>query len=474
MRDDEASLPEFPELPQHSDFDRKGAQRLVELEAIPFGLQGAFGESFIGPYAVHLGAPKPLIALLSTVPLLCGALLQPLALSLMTRFKSRSNLLVSLLFIQSLTWLPVIAVGFMHLTGEESGWALLVAATVYYVSGMLSGPIWNSLVGDLIEPRNRVEAFSRRNLYTGFCMFVGFIVVGVMLKFAASRNWILYGFAITFMIAAVSRFISSIMLKWHPSPEYNSSDADYFSFLQFLERSYESNFLKFVIFVAVTNFSINISAPFITVYLLRDLSLNYTDYSVAIAAGFVCQLLVMRRWGCILQDVGSRRVLMISSVGFAVTPFLWLFSAKLWWLSLISGIRGALGAGYQLSVSTFLFDAVTPAKRARCAAYSSIINNLSIVLGSLVGGLIVSVVPRVEGLGAATLQTDSSILLLFVLSGIINVTTLAFLTSFKEVREVQHRPTTSILFDLAFLRPFGAILVRVGNGEKKGESSRCS
>jgi hypothetical protein len=89
-----------------------------------------------------------------------------------------------------------------------------------------------------------------------------------------------------------------------------------------------------------------------------------------------------------------------------------------------------------------------------------------------VGGLIVSVVPRVEGLGAASLQTDSSILLLFVLSGIVNVTTLAFLTSFKEVREVQHRPTTSILFDLAFLRFFGAIPFRMGNGEKKGESNR--
>jgi MFS family permease len=181
----------------------------------------------------------------------------------------------------------------------------------------------------------------------------------------------------------------------------------------------------------------------------------------------------MRRWGSILQDVGSRRVLMISSVGFAITPFLWLFSANLWWLSLISGIRGALGAGYQLSVSTFLFDAVTPAKRARCAAYSSIINSLSIVLGSLVGGLIVSVVPRVDGLGAATLKTDSSILLLFVLSGIIHVTTLAFFTSFKEVREVKHRPTTSILLDLAFLRPFGAVSVRMGNGKTKSESSQC-
>jgi len=472
MRDDEDSLPESPELHQHGSFDRKRAQRLIELEAIPFGLQGAFGESFIGPYAVHLGAPKPLIALLSTLPLLFGALLQPLALSLMTRFKSRSNLLFSLIFIQSFTWFPVIAIGFVHLTGEESGWALLLATTIYFVSGMLSGPIWNSLVGDLIEPRNRVEAFSHRNLYTGSCMFVGFIVVGFLLKYASHRGLVLYGFALTFLIAAISRFISSIMLKWHPSPEYVSSKADYFSFLQFLERSYESNFLKFVIFVAVTNFSINISAPFVTVYLLRDLSLNYTDYSVAIAAGFVCQLLVMRRWGSILQDVGSRRVLMISSVGFAVTPFLWLFSANLWWLAFISGIRGALGAGYHLSVSTFLFDAVTPAKRARCAAYSSIINNLSIVLGSLVGGLIVSVVPRVEGLGAASLQTDSSILLLFVLSGIINVTTLAFLTSFKEVREVQHRPTTSILFDLAFLRFFGAIPFRMGNGEKKGESNR--
>lgn len=462
------STTETPE-PDQTSFDRARAQRLVEREAIPFGLQGAFGESFIGPYAVHLGAPKPLIALLSTLPLLFGALIQPLALGLMSRTRSRPNLLFILILIQSVTWLPLIAIGFMGLSGEQSGFAILAAVTAYYLSGMLAGPVWNSLVGDLIEPRNRVEAFSRRNLYTGFCMLVGFIVVGVLLKYAASRHWALYGFTVTFLIAAVSRFISSIMLKRHPNPPYLSSDADYFSFRQFLEKSYESNFLKFVIFVAVTNFSINISAPFITVYLLRDLSLNYTDYSISIAAGFVCQLVVMRRWGTILQDVGSRRVLMISSIGFAVTPFLWLVSAELWWLSLVSGIRGALGAGYQLSVSTFLFDAVTPAKRARCAAYQSIINNVSIVLGSLVGGLIVSVVPRVEGLGAAALQTDSSILLLFVLSGIINVTTLGFLTSFREVREVQHRPTTSILFDLAFLRPFGDILVRFGNGEKRSE-----
>ncbi len=445
------------------------SKQIIEREAIPFSIQQAFGESFIGPYSVFLNSPKPLVAILSTVPLLFGALLQPLALSIMSRFRDRSLLLFLLTFLQAIIWLPIIAIGHIGWSGENAGYALLGTVIIFYVLGMLGGPIWNSLVGDILEPSKRIDAFSRRNLYAGISMLVGFLVVGGILRWAAAKDLLLWGFTSTFLIAAVSRIISSIMLKKHPSPPYTSLDSDYFSFRQFLERSYESNFLKFVIYVAVTNLAINISAPFITVYLLRDLSLSYTDYSLAIAAGFVTQLFVTRRWGSILEEVGSRRVLMISSVGFALTPFLWLFSAHLWWLCLVSGLRGALAIGYQLSVSTFIFDAVTPGKRARCAAYQSIVNNFSIVLGALFGGWVVTIVPHIEGL-----HSDSNILLLFALSGVLNVITLAFLTSFKEVREVQHRPATSILFHLASLRSLGEVLVRVNGSEKSPENGNSS
>lgn len=449
--------------------DRKRTQRLIEREAIPFGLQSAFGESFLGPYGVYLGASKPLVALLSTLPLLFGAILQPLALKLMARFRNRPKLVCLLTLAQSFTWLPIIAIGFGEMSPAMRGLTLLGATIVFYLTGMMAGPIWNSLIGDLLEPQNRIDALSRRNVYTGSCMLFGFLVVSYLLRVADDKHMLLFGFVVTFSLAALSRLVSSIMLSRHPNPTYESPDVDSFSFWQFLERSYESNFLKFVLFVAVTNLAIHISAPFITVYFLRDLRLDYTDYSLAIGSGFFFQLLVMRRWGSILQEVGSRRVLMISTVGFAVTPFLWLVSADLWWLCFVSGIRGALGAGYQLSVSTFLFDAVTPAKRARCAAYQSIINNFSIVVGALCGGWIVSVVPRVEGLGMNDLQSDSNILLLFLLSGIVNVVTLAFLTSFREVREVQHRPTASILFHLTYLRNFGEVLIRVSGQERRGD-----
>lgn len=468
MRSTDSSITQSSE---QAPIDRDRAQRLIEREAIPFGLQSAFGESFLGPYGVYLGAPKPLVALLSTVPLLFGAVLQPLALKLMARFRNRPNLVCLLTLAQSFTWLPIIAIGYAGMSPEMSGLALLGATVFFYLTGMLSGPIWNSLIGDLLEPRHRVDALSRRNLYAGSCMLFGFLVVGSLLRVAADKDLLLFGFVITFSLAALSRLVSSIMLSRHPNPDFESPDVDSFSFWQFLERSYESNFLKFVLFVAVTNLAIHISAPFITVYLLRDLRLDYTHYSIAIASGFFFQLLVMRRWSSILQEVGSRRVLMIATIGFAVTPFLWLVSSNLWWLCFVSGIRGALGAGYQLSVSTFLFDAVTPAKRARCAAYQSIINNFSIVIGALCGGWIVSVVPRVEGLGLEGLQSDSNILLLFLLSGIVNVITLAFLTSFREVREVQHRPTASILFHLAYLRGFGEVLVRVSGQERRGNDS---
>lgn len=453
--------PETSPLDSQSKNKSSHCKSIVEREAIPFSIQQAFGESFIGPYAVFLGAPKPLVAILSTVPLLFGALLQPLALVIMSRFRDRSFVLFLLTFFQALIWVPIIGIGYAGWSGENAGYALVASVILFYVIGMLGGPIWNSLVGDILEPSLRIDAFSRRNLYAGISMLVGFLVVGGILRWSAAKDLLLWGFTLTFVVAAVSRVVSSIMLKKHPSPPFTALDSDYFSFRQFLERSYESNFLKFVIYVAVTNLAINISAPFITVYLLRDLSLSYTDYSFAIASGFVTQLFVTRRWGSILEEVGSRRVLMISSIGFALTPFLWLFSGHLWWLCFVSGLRGMLAIGYQISVSTFIFDAVTPGKRARCAAYQSIVNNFSIVLGALFGGWIVSVVPRVDGL-----HTDSNILLLFALSGALNVITLAFLTSFKEVREVRHRPATSILFHLASLRSLGEVLVRVGGSEK--------
>jgi len=154
------------------------------------------------------------------------------------------------------------------------------------------------------------------------------------------------------------------------------------------------------------------------------------------------------------DQFGNRTILKVCGTLVAFNPALWLISSNFWYVVLVQFYSGIFWAGFTLAAANFVFDAVTPPKRARCVAYQAIINGSLVFLGSLAGGWVVHVVPMawVEHLGIWV--PHSKFLSLFVLSGILRVIVMLFLfPSFKEVRQVESIRSHQLLIRVTSLRP---------------------
>jgi len=87
-------------------------------------------------------------------------------------------------------------------------------------------------------------------------------------------------------------------------------------------------------------------------------------------------------------------------------------------------------AGFNLSSSNFIFDAVKPENRIRCIAYYKFFEGIAIFAGALLGGFLISHIPA--------WIVISSITLVFLVSGILRlIASLALLPTLHEARLIE-------------------------------------
>ncbi|MCB0359250.1 MAG: MFS transporter, partial [Bdellovibrionales bacterium] len=199
---------------------------------------------------------------------------------------------------------------------------------------------------------------------------------------------------------------------------------------------------------------------YFSLYMLRDLGLDYDEYALITAAAMLGQFFVFSRWGELADLFGSKKVLTVCGFGVAVVPFLWLVDGGVWYLVVIQLLSGLSWAGYNLATATFLFDAVTPGKRARCSAYQTMCVSIFVLVGSLVGSGIISLgaghpLPLLSG------AAHSKYLVVFLCSGlfrlVVAVVSVAFFREVRAVHQIRHR---DLIFRVAHVRGLAELRLR--------------
>jgi MFS family permease len=227
-------------------------------------------------------------------------------------------------------------------------------------------------------------------------------------------------------------------------PEKRDPASD-FTFLMFVARFRQSNFLKFVIAIAAFNFATYLSAPFFAVFMLRDLEFSYLTYmGLQVCAAFA-SFIALPLWGKHADLVGNVRVLRLSAFFAATIPILWLLSHHPAYLMLVQLWSGFSWSGVTLSTGNFIYDAVTPQKRVRCIAYFNVINGLAVFGGSVLGGFLASRLPALFGY---------RLLSLFALSCFGRLVFYLLLSRrFREVRPAHEVSLQDLFFSVVGIRP---------------------
>jgi MFS family permease len=423
------------------------------------------GETYIGVFGIFLHATTLQVGLLATLPQLFGAVMQWASAQALDRFHRRRVVLTIGASLQALLWVPVALLPFYFGKGGMPVAFLMGFLILYHgISGTLA-PVWNSLIGDLVPPDIRGRFFGNRNRLTGMGSFFALLVAGGILNLFQSVGNEALGFLVIFSAAGLARLNSARWLARYDDPPLCFVPEQVFTFRQFLRRSPHSNFAKFVFFVGAINFGVAFSAPYFALYMLRDLHFSYLQFTAVVAVAVITQFLTFRYWGGLSDQFGNKKIMNLCGLGVGLVPLLWLASSHIFYLVLIQIFCGLVWAGFSLATANFIFDAVTPPKRARCVAYHGLINGACVFVGSLAGGFTAGHLPEAYRMGDWVWRPDSTLPMIFLLSGLMRLVAAGlFLNRFKEVRPVEPICNRELIFRVSHIKPIAGATFSIFTG----------
>jgi MFS family permease len=414
-------------------------------DGIAYAVMTGAGEIYFSAYAIFLKASTAQISFLAAVPSLLGSFAQLFAAWLARRSGRRKAIILAGVLAQAITWLSIIWLPFFFPAGGPA--ILIVAVVLYYATGSLAAPLWNSLMGDLVPEQKRGRFFAERTRRMSLTSFVSLVLAGGVLHFADLQHATRFGFLLIFNVAIVARFYSLYQLNCMAEPEAVSDATQPVFTRDFLQRLRHSQFARFSVFFAMMSFSVALAAPFFTVYMLRDLRFSYLEFTAATAVSVLAQFMTLSMWGRLSDVFGNRLIMAVTGFFIPVLPLLWLVSTAFWYIVAIQVLGGLSWAGFSLSASNYVYDTVAPAKRARYGAMHSVLSSSGVFAGALLGGSLGALWPAHGEIFGMEVDWPSSLCWLFLISGLARASMAAvFLPRLREVREVRPSPIPSLIY----------------------------
>ncbi len=404
----------------------KKSLRYSIIEGAGWSCMLGFGEAFFSVFAVFLGASNFQLSILASLPSCIGSLSQSLSYKLLNLIRSRKKFVVTSVIFQALMFIPICFVFFIDTRRVD---VLILFAVLYMLFGMVSIPAWNSWMGDLVNINEKGRYFGKRSKITGLGSFLSFIAAGFLLQKIGDITGNRYlGFITIFTIAFASRIFSFSFLIKKYEPEYRIDAEERPSIMDFIKDPKLRNFTRLSLYVSLMSFSIFVSAPFFTPYMLKDLKLDYKFYTIVIASSSVVRFFTLSIWGRLCDIYGTRKVLAVSGFLMPIIPFLWLFDNSIPYLVLIQAYNGFIWAGFEISSFNYIYDTTRPTNRVTSVAYFNILNGIAILFGALIGNLLV----KHGGLFWSTYM------IVFLISGVLRyAVSFIFLPRLKEERKVR-------------------------------------
>ncbi|MEK6874000.1 MAG: MFS transporter [Nanoarchaeota archaeon] len=420
----------------------KKTRKLSITEGSFSAISGGAGENYVAPYALALNATNAEIGFLSSFPGLFGPITQIFGSKLMEKY-DRKKLIVTFVALQAASWLLFIIAGILFLRSFAPEFIvpfLIISYIINITFGSIVSPSWFSMMGEITSEKMRGSYFSKRNRINGTIAIIVTVAAALWLDYTKKTDIVIYGFIALFIISAIGRSISAYYFTRHYMPKIKFEKGYYFSFIQFIKKAPFNNFGHFAIYVALVNLTVSFAGPFFAVYMLKDLSFNYTWFTLVNISASIFSVIMMPLWGKFADKYGNRELLRIGSIIVPFIPILWLFNSNPIYLILVPQLVSGIGwAAFNLGASNFIYDAVTVQRRGIVVAYYSLLNGIAVFIGASLGGLTAQYLH---------LSFMNVFLFIFLVSGIGRmIMVVSLLPHIKEVRnEITPREKNPLLY----------------------------
>lgn len=269
------------------------------------------GGIFLIAFALELGASNLMIGLLAAVPPL-AELVQIPAVGLIERIRNRRLITIVASVMSRGLWIVIALIPFLF-SSQVGIYCLVFFLILYSCISSVKHCSWKSWMRDLIPDEILGLFFSRR-------MALSFALATVLSLCASffldiwqsdSQRTPVYGYSFIFLAGSLIGLAGTYFLI--KTPEQQMITTPGIPLRQRLTEWYsDTNFRNLIIFLSLWSFAVNLAAPFLTVYLLKRLSLDITIVILLSIVSQICSIMSFPLWGTITDRFSNKSVLSVA------------------------------------------------------------------------------------------------------------------------------------------------------------------
>jgi hypothetical protein len=359
--------------------------RAIVGDGVAYSAMVGLGETYVAAFALAIGLGDVVAALVSTLPVLVGAVLQLAGPAAVRWMGSHRRWVIACAGAQVLALLPLIGGA---LVGRIPIALLFASVAVYWAGGFSAGTAWNSWMVAIVPARLRARYFARRARLAQVSLFLSLVGGGALLHASAGAGHALAGFATAFALAGVARLVSAWMIARQSDVAPEAAPAGRERVRDAAAALGRSRALPLLGYLLCAQLASHVASPFFTPYMLERLTLSYGEYVGLTGASFLARIAVLPLLGRMAQRRGARALLKLGGVCIVPLPILWNVSSELPYLFAVQLFAGAAWSAYELAVMLLFFEALDRETRLGLLALYNLGNALCMLGGSLIGAFI--------------------------------------------------------------------------------------
>ena len=312
-----------------------------------------YGGVILVGFALELGATPWHIGLLAAIPFLAQIAQLP-AIALIERVRQRRKIAVAAVSV-SRVMIALLALPAFIPDRQTALYALLFVQMCITVSGSVGGCSVNVWLHQLLAAEGLGALFSRRLFWSTVLASLGALAAGYLVQHWPGADRV-DAYALSFAAAAVVGFVSVHYLASVPEPVMVRTGPPRPLLAMLREPFADTNFRRVIIFMASWNFASNLAAPFVTVYLLKQLGYGMGVVTTLWISSQIATALTMYLWGRLSDRLSNKAILALALpaylgclIGLPFTAIPEMHALTLPLLYVIHIVMGAAAGGTALA-----------------------------------------------------------------------------------------------------------------------------
>jgi MFS family permease len=368
----------------------RGKTNLVRDAAWASLVGGLYGGVVLVGFALQLEASPSIIGLLAAIPFLAQVAQLP-AIALVERFRQRRTITIVAVTVSRLLILALALVPFLNHQPMQLA-VLLGAQLVITLLGSVGGCSLNSWLHQLLAGQDLGALFSRRLFWSTVLASVGALVAGHLVEYWPAMEKI-RAYSVVFAAAGVAGLVSSWYLARVPEPVMVDTGPRRPVLAMLRAPLLDARFRSVIVFMGSWNFASNLAAPFVTVYLLKQMGFQLGTVTTLWIASQIANALTMFLWGRLSDRLSNKAILAVAlpayfgcliALPFTALPKFHALTLPL--LYVIHVVMGAASGGIGLATGNLGLKLAKPGQGTAYLAAVSLVGSMAGGLAAMLGG----------------------------------------------------------------------------------------